>query len=57
MSVSDSDAFGVEDASPTENILDAESEENASSRVPRDASHRNQISNTNSNFYKFASQD
>lgn len=40
----------------TENILEGESEDDQN-QVPRDASHRNQISNTNSNFYKFASQD
>lgn len=41
MNVSDNDAFGAEDLSPTENIIDAESEEDSSNRVPRDASHRN----------------
>ena len=57
MNVNDPDAQVVEESSPAENIMDAESDENASNRVPRDASHRNQISNTNSNFYKFGSQD
>ena len=44
----------LQEESLTENIIDGESED-GSNRVPRDASHRNQISNTNSNFYKFAS--
>ena len=40
-----------------ENIPDGESEDDTQNRVPRNGSHRNQISNTNSNFYKYASQD
>ena len=57
MSVSEGvDGIAV-DEDLTENILDAESDDEDSNRVPRDASHRNQISNTNSNFYKFGSQD
>ena len=40
-----------------ENILDGDSED-GSARVPAlEASHRNQISNTNSSFYKFRSQE
>ena len=50
------DMFNNQEESLTENILDGESEDDQN-RVPRDATHRNQISNTNSNFYKFASQD
>ena len=56
MSVTDSNDPALQEESLTENIIDGESEE-GSNRIPRDASHRNQISNTNSNFYKFASQD
>ena len=37
-----------------ENILDDASEDSAS-RVPIEASHRNQVSSTNSGFYKFRS--
>ena len=40
-----------------ENILDGDSED-GSARVPAlEASHRNQISNTNTSFYKFRSQE
>ena len=57
MSVSDNnDPSLMQEESLNENIVDGESEDD-SNRVPRDVSHRNQISNTNSNFYKFASQD
>ena len=41
MNVNDSDMQGIDELSPAENIMDAESDENASNRVPRDASHRN----------------
>ena len=56
MSVNEGNDQFPQEESLTENILDGESEEDQN-RVPRDASHRNQISNTNSNFYKFTSQD
>ena len=56
MSVSDGNDPALAEESLTENIIDGESED-GSNRIPRDASHRNAISNTNSNFYKFASQD
>ena len=35
MNVSDNDAFGAEDLSPTENIIDAESEEDEALAVDR----------------------
>ena len=45
-----------------ENILDADSETEAQiqqqrAMPPRDSTHRNQISSTNSNFYKFGGQN
>lgn len=47
-----------ETLSPNENILDAESDDEATNRVHiRDSTHRNQVSNTNNNFYKFGSHE
>ena len=58
MQVSDSNEQTVEeDGLMNENILDGDSED-GSARVPAlEASHRNQISNTNTSFYKFRSQE
>ena len=60
MQVSDTNEGNVEeDALMNENILDGESEDGTgSARVPAlEASHRNQISNTNTGFYKFRSEE
>ena len=58
MQVSDTnEANAGEDGLMDENILDGDSED-GSARVPAlEASHRNQISNTNTSFYKFRSQE
>ena len=58
MQVSDTNEANVgEDGLMDENILDGDSED-GSARVPAlEASHRNQISNTNTSFYKFRSQE
>ena len=58
MQVQDSNDPNVEeDGLMNENILDGDSEDE-SARVPAlEASHRNQISNTNTSFYKFRSQE
>jgi len=58
MQVSDANEANVEeDALMNENILDGDSDD-GSARVPAlEASHRNQISNTNTGFYKFRSEE
>ena len=40
-----------------QNIIDGESEDEHRNQMPREVSHRNQISSTNSNFYKLSGQD
>jgi len=47
----------ADDSNAAENIMDAESEEEIvlQKEKLRDSSHRNQVSSTNSNFYKFSS--
>ena len=61
MSVTEKDENGSEigESPAAENIMDAESEEDISLQrgKARESSHRNQISNTNNNFYKQGSQD
>jgi len=56
MNVTDKDDLVSEigESPAAENILDAESEEDVSMQRShaRESSHRNQISNTNNNFYK-----
>ena len=53
--MSDAAEPAEEDGLMNENILDGDSED-GSARVPAlEASHRNQISNTNTSFYKFRS--
>jgi len=56
MAISDVKEEPSEDNLMNENILEDNSVDE-SARVPLEASHRHAISNTNSSFYKFRSQD